>query len=426
MTDLDRLTELIPADGPVGLVCALLAALLLWMFGARLEVSPASRATAVAVYATAAVLVELNAPGGVDGLATLLLAAAGCLAVGRPWRNALAALLAAGAVVAAPVTAAGFVVLLAGMARFDSVATRFPTRVRRLLSGMFAVLGVALGAALVQPSQPPALPPALLGILTLWTLLVVNLLWRRMRWLRPLGVALLAMLACCWLPGPDADAVVVVAAVGGVLTAVLADEHPGLVLRRALAVGAAGLVLLVALLLPAGTRPEVPLTPQAASAIAGPAHAAADPPDAVHPTEIAIPTLGVAGPLETLSADPTTGELAAPDDPSRAGWYAAGVVPGDNGPAVIGGHVDSRAGPGVFFELRTLQPGDKIEITRSDGRAVRFVVTAVTSYPKEQFPTAAVYGPAPGPELRLVTCAGKFDRTARSYPDNLVVDATLT
>ena len=114
-----------------------------------------------------------------------------------------------------------------------------------------------------------------------------------------------------------------------------------------------------------------------------------------------------------------------PADPARAGWYAAGVVPGDQGPAVIGGHVDSRSGPGVFFRLRTLRPGDLIDVTRSDGRTVRFPVIAVALYPKDRFPTEAVYGPTSGPELRLVTCGRAFDRSARSYDDNVVVDAVL-
>ncbi|MBV9920110.1 MAG: class F sortase, partial [Pseudonocardia sp.] len=64
-------------------------------------------------------------------------------------------------------------------------------------------------------------------------------------------------------------------------------------------------------------------------------------------------------------------------------------------------------------------------ITRSDGRTVRFSVVAVALYPKDQFPTEAVYGPTSAPELRLVTCGGAFDRSARSYDDNVVVDAAL-
>ena len=129
--------------------------------------------------------------------------------------------------------------------------------------------------------------------------------------------------------------------------------------------------------------------------------------------------------LDDLLADPVTGELAAPNDPARAGWYEAGVVPGDQGPAVIGGHVDSRRGPGVFFRLRTLHPGDLIQVTRSDGGTVRFSVLSVALYPKDRFPTQAVYGPTPAPELRLVTCGGRFDRSVRSYDDNVVVDAVL-
>jgi hypothetical protein len=145
----------------------------------------------------------------------------------------------------------------------------------------------------------------------------------------------------------------------------------------------------------------------------------------VRPVAIAIPALGIAGPLETLTADPATGELSAPTDPAHAGWFAGGVVPGASGPAVIGGHVDSRAGPGLFFGLHTLHPGDRVEIRNSDGATVRFAVVSVAGYPKDRFPTAAVYGPVPGPELRLVTCGGAFDRAARSYRDNIIVDAVL-
>ena len=74
---------------------------------------------------------------------------------------------------------------------------------------------------------------------------------------------------------------------------------------------------------------------------------------------------------------------------------------------------------------RALRPGDRIEISRSDGRVARFAVTTVAAYPKTAFPSAAVYGAVPGPELRLVTCGGQFDRSERSYRDNIVVDAVL-
>ena len=297
---------------PVGLVSAVVAALLLWPLGARLGLSPATRATAAAIYATAAVLVEVYAPTGVDGRATMLLAAAAGLAVGRWWRNVLAALLTAAAVAVAPVTAVGFLVLLAGMVTSGGLATRFRDPVRWALAAVGVAAAVALAARLVRPELPPALPPGVLGVLSVWSLLVVALIWRRMRWLRPLGWALPVILVCCWLPGPDADAVVVLAAVGGVLTAVLAEEYPGLLVRRATAVTVTGLALVAALLVPSDSRrpddaalaaPGVAPAPDARS-VAPPARAAA-----VRPVSITIPALGLAGPLATLSADPATGEL---------------------------------------------------------------------------------------------------------------------
>jgi hypothetical protein len=233
---------------------------------------------------------------------------------------------------------------------------------------------------------------------------------------------LFALVGCVWLPGADASAAVLVAGGGAVLSVVLAEESRTLLTRRLVTAAVTSAVAVTGLVAPVGPR-DVPVPgPAAVTAAAEPVAAAVT---AVRPVAVRIPTLGVDGPLDELAADPATGELAAPDDPAQAGWFAAGVVPGDLGPAVLGGHVDSRAGPGVFAALHTLRPGDVVEIARSDGRTVRFAVTAVHRHPKDRFPTEAVYGPAPGPELRLVTCGGVFDRSERSYRDNIVVEAVL-
>jgi sortase (surface protein transpeptidase) len=92
---------------------------------------------------------------------------------------------------------------------------------------------------------------------------------------------------------------------------------------------------------------------------------------------------------------------------------------------VIAGHVDSRTGPAVFYRLRELRPGDPVLVERADGTRLRFVVEATRSYPKDGFPTADVFGPVPSAALRLITCAGDFDRARGSYRDNLVVFARL-
>ena len=142
------------------------------------------------------------------------------------------------------------------------------------------------------------------------------------------------------------------------------------------------------------------------------------------PVRLEIPAIGVATRLVHLGLDPD-GAMEVPEDFASAGWFAGGPVPGQVGPAVIAGHVDSRTGPAVFYRLRALRPGQAILVQRADGVRLRFVVEQARSYPKAGFPTAAVFGPVPSAALRLITCTGAFDRARGSYRDNLVVFARL-
>ncbi len=152
--------------------------------------------------------------------------------------------------------------------------------------------------------------------------------------------------------------------------------------------------------------------------------APADPRAALSPTGLVVPAAGVrADHLDALGLD-RTGGLQAPAGPQDVGWFAGGAVPGQSGPAVVVGHVDSWQGPGVFWRLRDLRPGDAIDVPRIDGTVAHFAVDSVERFDKDAFPTARVYGPTPGPSLRLVTCGGAFDRAARSYVDNVVVFAS--
>jgi sortase (surface protein transpeptidase) len=107
-----------------------------------------------------------------------------------------------------------------------------------------------------------------------------------------------------------------------------------------------------------------------------------------------------------------------------AGWYKHAPSPGEPGAAVLVGHVDTaREGPAVFFRLRELRRGDPISVRRTDGTVADFEVTKVTTHPKNDFPSDDVYGPVDGPELRLITCGGTFDRSRGSYRSNVVVFA---
>lgn len=140
------------------------------------------------------------------------------------------------------------------------------------------------------------------------------------------------------------------------------------------------------------------------------------------PASIAIPEIGVTSALQPLDIG-ADGVLAVPVDYAVAGWWASGPKPGADGAAVIVGHVDSKKGPAVFYRLRQLHVGSRIEVRRLDNSTITFVVDALRQYSKSSIPANVVYGPTPTPSLRLITCGGSFDKKAKSYRDNLVVFA---
>jgi len=142
------------------------------------------------------------------------------------------------------------------------------------------------------------------------------------------------------------------------------------------------------------------------------------------PVRVEIPAVDAASTLVPLNLD-ANGALDVPTTAKQAGWYAGGVKPGAPGPAVIVGHIDYRGEPGVFQHLAELHMGDEVWVATADATVLRFEVYAVERYDKADFDTEGVYGDTPGPELRLITCGGAFDRVTRHYTDNVVVFARL-
>lgn len=146
------------------------------------------------------------------------------------------------------------------------------------------------------------------------------------------------------------------------------------------------------------------------------------------PIRIDVPAIGVDSVIHPLglAADGTV-QVPPLSRNSWAGWYRNSPTPGQLGPAIILGHIDSaKYGPGVFFRLGALRPHDRITITRADHTTTVFTVNRVISVPKNHFPTVAVYGPTASPQLRLITCGGKFNFSERSYESNIIVFAVLT
>ncbi|MET8998858.1 class F sortase [Amycolatopsis sp. Hca4] len=144
------------------------------------------------------------------------------------------------------------------------------------------------------------------------------------------------------------------------------------------------------------------------------------------PVSIDIPKIGARSTLIPLGLNPdNTVQVPPVTTPLQAGWYTYAPTPGETGPAVVLGHVDGNHQKGIFFRLKELAAGDRVSIARKDGTTAVFEVTKVHQVPKKDFEREGVYDDTAGPELRLITCGGVFDRSAHNYVDNIVVYARL-
>ena len=168
-------------------------------------------------------------------------------------------------------------------------------------------------------------------------------------------------------------------------------------------------------------RPSIVPVPDETAAAPGGLSSARPP---ALPVELTIPDIGVHAAMVHLGLEPD-GSLQVPSSTTVAGWYSGSPRPGAVGSSVIAGHVDSLSGPAVFYRLGSLRPGERAYVSRADGTMAVFSITRIQTYAKNAFPTAEVYGPAPDPELRLITCGGTFDPATGHYLSNVVAYATL-
>ena len=141
------------------------------------------------------------------------------------------------------------------------------------------------------------------------------------------------------------------------------------------------------------------------------------------PVRLQIDAIGVDTTLMALGLR-KDGTMEVPPGGFPAGWFTGAPTPGELGPAIVAGHIDWN-GPGVFYHLADLLPGDQITITRKDGSKPVFRVTRVAQFPKDAFPTTLVYGNLDHAALRLITCGGSFNTASGHYEDNVVAFADL-
>lgn len=199
--------------------------------------------------------------------------------------------------------------------------------------------------------------------------------------------------------------------------------------RRSAIRGLAGVVTLALALLSGCTEVEGTATTVPVALSGHQAAVAEQRPPAVlaesRPQRLRIPKIDVdAAGLLDLGLKPD-GSMEVPPDGSTVGWYTESPTPGERGPAVLAAHVDWDGEEGAFYDLRELLPGDAVMVDRADGTTALFRVYRVEQYPKDRFPSDAVYGNVPDAQLRLITCGGEVDTEQGGYRDNIVVYARL-
>ncbi len=142
------------------------------------------------------------------------------------------------------------------------------------------------------------------------------------------------------------------------------------------------------------------------------------------PLTLSIPSIGVNTSIEHVGLDKEK-RMDVPKDPDNVAWYNLGPRPGEQGNAVIAGHLDSTTGPAVFYKLDQLKEGDELFVTASDQKQYRFVVTGKSAYPENEFPLQEVFGPSDIPRLNLITCKGTFNKAIKSYSHRTVIYTQL-
>lgn len=149
---------------------------------------------------------------------------------------------------------------------------------------------------------------------------------------------------------------------------------------------------------------------------------AASVPTRIPPAGIRLPSLDVDAAVHAVALE-DDGAMEIPDEVADVGWYVLGPAPGEPGSAVLAGHVDGGGRQGAFWDLRTLDPGDRFEVDHVDGSATSWEVVARRTHAKDELPIAELFTRDGPPRLTLITCGGAFDPVARSYEDNVVIHA---
>ncbi len=143
------------------------------------------------------------------------------------------------------------------------------------------------------------------------------------------------------------------------------------------------------------------------------------------PVRLIISKLGVdAGfQYDGLKSD---GTIDIPTNIYDAGWYTGSAKPGEQGVAVITGHVAQIrrsvvTKQGIFYNLTQLVPGDTLTVINDRGQTTTFVVRESRLYDPAADATGVFTANDNGAHLNIITCEGTWNQSQFSYSQRLVV-----
>ncbi len=140
-----------------------------------------------------------------------------------------------------------------------------------------------------------------------------------------------------------------------------------------------------------------------------------------------ISKIGVDAPM-TMRVVGSDGVMQNPEGPKDVAWYDFSAIsglggrPGVGGNTVISGHVDYHDyGPAVFWDLRKIEPGDEIIIHLRDGSEYKYSVQWNRTIAPAAISWNDVVAATSQESVTMITCAGTFDSSTRSYDQRRVV-----
>lgn len=141
------------------------------------------------------------------------------------------------------------------------------------------------------------------------------------------------------------------------------------------------------------------------------------------PKRLIIPRIDVNAAVEDVGIT-LRGAMGIPESTIDVGWFNHGPRPGENGSAVIAGHLNGELGEaGVFADLHKLKAGDKLYIEDSRGESIAFVVREHRQYDPGY--ADDVFRASDSAHLNLITCDGIWNELQKGYSKRLVVFADI-